>query len=203
MSEGAPTTWRLELANGRVALVAPLHVHDRSRYLTGLERASGQSLYARFMGPVTRLSESQLRYLLEIDHRDHEALLAVDEDAGGAVGVARFVRLDDPVTAEAAVLVIDDWQGHGLGTELCRLLAARARALGVERFVAYLLVSNRAMLALLERLGPVRTVSRDGSTIQVDVELPAAGIGEQMTGVLRAAATGGVETTPPTDEVST
>ncbi len=179
----------MELRTGRVALVAPIHPDDRNRYLAGLEHASAESLYSRFMSPVTRLSESQLRYLLEIDHLDHEGLLAVDEETGGAVGVARYVRLPhEPDAAEAAVLVIDAWQGDGLGTELCRLLAERAREVGIKRFVASLLVSNKAMLAVLESLGPVRVVSRDGPTVEVSLELPPAGIGEPMTEVLRVAA---------------
>ena len=39
----------------------------------GLEHASADSLFRRFMAPIVRLSESQLRYLLDVDHRDHEA----------------------------------------------------------------------------------------------------------------------------------
>lgn len=198
MEAGAPHTDRVVLRDGRVALVAPLHPDDRARYLAGIERASPESLYKRFMAPVSRLTESQLRYLLEVDHRDHEALLAVDEASGDAVGVARFVRLtSDGTAAEAAVLVVDDWQGCGLGTALCRLLAERARQVGVARFIATLLVSNRSMLAVLEALGPVHVISRDGSTVTVDVPLPEQGIGEHMTGILRAVAGGDYELATP------
>lgn len=198
MEAGAPHTDRVVLRDGRVALVAPLHPDDRARYLAGVERASPESLYKRFMAPVSRLTESQLRYLLEVDHRDHEALLAVDEASGDAVGVARFVRLtSDGTAAEAAVLVVDDWQGCGLGTALCRLLAERARQVGVARFIATLLVSNRSMLAVLEALGPVHVISRDGSTVTVDVPLPEQGIGEHMTGILRAVAGGDYELATP------
>lgn len=195
---GAPHTDRVELRDGRVALVAPLHPDDRARYLAGVERASPESLYKRFMAPVSRLTESQLRYLLEIDHRDHEALMVVDESSGDAVGVARFVRLaEDTTAAEAAVLVVDDWQGYGLGTALCRLLAERARQVGVTRFIATLLVSNRSMLAVLEALGSVHEIARDGSTVTVDVPLPEQGIGEHMTGILRAVAGGDYELATP------
>ena len=94
--------------------------------------------------------------------------------------------------------MVDDWQGFGLGKALCRLLAERARELGVAKFEALLLVENEAMMALLSSLGPVRTVSQDGTTIAVEVELPEAGIGEHMTGVLRAVAAGDFElATPP------
>lgn len=197
MPSGAPQTTRVELHGGEAVLVAPLHVDDRTRYLSGFQRVSADSLYRRFMTPVERLSGAQLRYLLDVDHRDHEALLAVDEDSGDAVGIARFVRTRDRTeVAEAAVLVVDDWQGRGLGKALCRLLAQRAREVGIERFEATLLVENRAMMSLLETLGPVRTVSQDGGTISVEVSLPESGIGEHMTGVLRAVAAGGFELTP-------
>jgi RimJ/RimL family protein N-acetyltransferase len=199
---GSPQTRRVELKDGRVALVAPLEASDRRRFVHGMEHASADSLYSRFMSPVTSLSKAQLRYLLNVDHADHEALLAVDEESGEAVGVGRFVRLeDDSAAAEAAVLVIDAWQGCGLGTALCLLLAERARELDIERFVAYLLVSNKAMLGVLERLGPIRTVSRDEAVVEVEVTLPDTGIGEQMSEVLRAAAAGELE--PPTDEIAT
>ena len=182
------------MRDGRVALIAPLYPDDRHRYLAGFESVSAESLYTRFMSPVVRLSESQLRYLLEVDHTDHEALLAVDEESGEAVGVGRFVRLAAaPDAAEAAVLVVDDWQGNGLGKALCRLLAERARELDIVRFEALLLVENEPMLGLLESLGPVRTVSQDGATIAVEVALPESGIGEHMTGVLRAVAAGDFE----------
>jgi RimJ/RimL family protein N-acetyltransferase len=169
---GAPKTTRVELAEGRSALVAPLHVDDRGRFLGGLSRLSADSLYKRFLTPIERFSESELRYLLEVDHRDHEALLAVDEDTGEAIGVGRFVRLpDDPDAAEAAVIVVDDWQGRGLGKALSRLLAERALQLGITRFEALLLIENEAMMSLLESLGPVETLSRDGAAVAVEVTL--------------------------------
>ena len=150
-----------------MALVAPLHPGDRSRYLGGVSKMSEQSLYKRFMAPVARLTESQLRYLLEVDHRDHEALLAIDEESGEAVGVARFIRLERPEVAEAAIIVVDPWQGSGLGKALLRMLAQAACEVGVNRFEANVLYDNAPMLALLDSLGPAgvrearRAVTRD------------------------------------------
>ena len=203
MESGAPNTQRVELRDGHVALVAPLHPDDRVRYLAGFERISPQSRYLRFMTPMERLTESQIKYMLEIDHRDHEALLAVDEDSGDAVGIGRFVRLEEkPDSAEAAVVVVDHWQGNGLGKALMRLLAQRAREVGIRVFEALLLVENEAMMGLLEVLGPVRTVSDDGTTLAVEVDLPEEGVGEHMTGILRAVAEGGFElATPPANEI--
>jgi GNAT superfamily N-acetyltransferase len=185
-----------------VVLIAPLEPSDRDRYLSGLEHASADSIFKRFLAPVARLSEAQLRYLLEVDHRDHEALLAVDEEAGEAVGVARFVRLEGrPDVAESAVIVVDSWQGHGLGKAISAILAERAREVGISRFESTLLLENTAMMSLLESFGPVRTIGREGSAVVVEVDLPETGIGEHMAGVLRVAASGGVDVVPETLEL--
>ena len=140
------------------------------------------------------LSDAQLRYLTEVDHRDHEALVAYDPDTGQGVGVSRYVRSgEDPRVAEAAVVVDDEWQGRGLGSALCLALADRAREEGVERFEAILLADNERVRHLLDSLGPSRVTGRDGSAIEVEVDLPARGLGEHMRGILRTVAAGGAE----------
>ena len=175
----------------------PIEAGDKAG-LTGLfDHLSEQSRYQRFLTAITELSDSQLRYLTEVDHHDHEALIAVDP-GGAAVGVARFVRLDDPTLAEAAVTVIDEWQGRGLGTTLTQLLAERAREEGVERFAALLLADNEQMHDVLASLGPSHVISREAGTVQIEVDLPEEGIGDHMAGVLRVVAGGTVEmATPP------
>ncbi|MDQ2675869.1 MAG: GNAT family N-acetyltransferase [Actinomycetota bacterium] len=199
MPASAPRTDRVTLRDGRVALVAPLHPDDRRRYLSGVSKMSEESLYKRFMSPVSRLTESQLRYLLEVDHRDHEALLAVDEDSGEAVGVARFIRLERPDAAEAAIIVVDSWQGSGLGKAMLRMLAEAARDVGVERFEANVLYNNAPMLALLDSLGPRRVVRREGSSLVIEVPLPQMGIGAHETGMLREVDSGEFELLTPAD----
>ena len=185
-----------------MAIVGPLEPTDRERYLAGLERASPDSLFKRFMAPIVRLSESQIRYLLDVDHTDHEAMLAIDEEGGEAVAVARFVRVEPGSdTAEAAIIVVDDWQSAGLGKALGVMLAERAREVGVTRFEATLLMENTAMMSLLESLGPVRTVGREGAAVVVTLELPETGIGAPLEGVLRVAASGEAGVLPETAEM--
>jgi GNAT superfamily N-acetyltransferase len=97
-----------------------------------------------------------------------------------------------PTPSEAAVTVVDDWQGRGLGTLLLDRLADRARSEGITRFWALLLAENREMLDLLERVGSVRTLDRQLGTIEVEAELPRAGAGDDLQGLLRASARGDV-----------
>jgi RimJ/RimL family protein N-acetyltransferase len=194
-----PSEVRVNLRDGSRAVVRPIRPDDKETIARGFEKLSEQSRYQRFMAPVDHLSPSQLSYLTEVDHHDHEALVAFDAESGEGVGVGRFVRLEDVTSAEAAVTIIDEWQGRGLGTAICNLLAARAREEGIERFKALLLASNEQMQDVLTSLGPAHVLSRESGTLEIEVEIPEAGIGDHMSGVLRAVAgTDAIElATPP------
>ncbi|MCD6014933.1 MAG: Protein acetyltransferase [Solirubrobacterales bacterium] len=176
----------------------PIGPDDKGALDDAFARLSERSRYQRFLSSIRELTESQLRYLTEVDHHDHEALIAFDPETGAGVGVGRFVRLDDGVSAEAAVTVVDGWQGRGLGTALTQLLAERARGEGIDRFRAYLLATNEQMHDVLASLGPAKVISRDAGTVEVEVAIPKRGIGQHMAGVLRVVAGGTVElATPP------
>ncbi len=118
---------------------------------------------------MTELSESQLDYLTQVDHRDHEALVAVVESSGEGIGVARFVRID-PWAAEPAVVVADEWHRRGVAGHLLDALAQRARDEGIRRFIASVLAENTAAIAALQRLGETDH-ERLGSEVEVTVDL--------------------------------
>ena len=146
---------------------------DKDAIAAGFARLSPESRYRRFFSAVDRLSPADLRYLTEVDHRDHEAVIAFDE-GGGTVGVARYVRGDD-ASAEVAVVVGDEWQGKGAGTALLERLTERAAENGVERFVALVLQENDDAIELF------RSISGDDSTpgrtpegyLELVIEVPA------------------------------
>src|SRR4051794_17974634 len=100
------------LPDGAKVLVRAIDPDDRDLLAAAFERLSPESRYRRFFSPLQRLSSRQLDHLTRVDHVDHEALLAIDEDAGDLVGVARYVRTG-PGEAEPAMVVADDWQGRG------------------------------------------------------------------------------------------
>ena len=125
----------------------------------------------RFLGPKAALSAAELRYFTDVDHRDHEALGALDHVRGGGVGIARYVRdREDPYAAEIAVTVIDGWQGRGLGTELLARLSERACQEGIRRFTAAVAADNAAMTGLLRNLG-ADLVGREFGTLEYEMAL--------------------------------
>src|SRR5207244_92171 len=109
----------------------------------GFAGLSAESRYRRFFSAKDRLSEAELRYLTEVDGVDHFALGALHDGEGA--GVARFVRLRDrPDTAEAAIVVVDERQGCGLGRLLLTRLTEAARERGITRFRSDVLARNQA-----------------------------------------------------------
>jgi L-amino acid N-acyltransferase YncA len=184
---------RVALRSGRSVVVRPIRAADKPSILEAFERLSPESRYRRFLHPMTELSADDLAYLTEVDHRDHEAIVALESERGCGVGVARYVRwAHDPPVAEVAVTVVDDWQGMGLGTLLLERLADRAREEGIRRFSALVQAGNRRSVELLRTLGEV-FVERSGPDLLLTIDLPERwGLGARLAMALRQAATSAI-----------
>jgi GNAT superfamily N-acetyltransferase len=183
--EGAP----IMLRDGSHVRVRQGRRSDGGLLLRGFQRLSPESRYRRFLTPMPRLPEAAVRRLTDIDHRDHEVVVALDEHGTEALGVARYVRdRRRPSAAEVAVTIVDDWQGHGLGTLLLEAISARARAEGIRTFTALMLAHNETMMDLFRRLGPVQVVDHEAGTVEVEIALPATGVAPELSELLRLAA---------------
>lgn len=175
--EPLPDEWhrRVKLRDGTKVLIRQIRPSDRQRLQEGMARLSPATRYLRFHADVRELSEQQLDYLTQVDHVDHEALVAIDldrpEDPG--VGVARYIREPyEPEVAEAAITIVDDYQGQGAGTILLGALAARARDNGVSLFRNYVLEGNHGMLEVFDHLGAVRHWQEESRLWCVDLQVP-------------------------------
>lgn len=174
----SPRAWKLgdgtlTLRDGTALVFQPVGPADRGAVARLVERLSDESRSRRFHRAMERLSDEELAYLTELDHHDHEAILAAEPGTGEAVGVARYVRfLEDPELAEASIVVLDAWQGRGVGTALLGELTRLARRAGVRRFSALARTENRRAIELFERVGPVLTRERGAGTVEFQVALP-------------------------------
>ena len=187
-----------ELSDGSEVEIRPITPDDRAGLTAGFERLSELSRYRRFLSPTSHLSARQLAYLTDVDHHDHEALVAIDPSSRDGLAVARYVRsAQNPGEAEFAVAVADDWQRRGLGTALLRQLAARARAEGITRFTGFVLEDNQPMRGLLQSLGEVQQRDTQDGTLEVWLDIPQDPLREEherrLASWMRAAATGWLE----------
>ena len=151
--------------------VRPLGPADRAPLADAFARLSDESRYRRFLGPKPRLTDRELSALTELDYLDRDALGAFERASGRLVGVARYaVHPADRSSADIAVTVADDWQGHGLGTALARAIVHRAESSGIARLTGTTFADNLACRAMLRRLG-FRARQRDGAIITFGLEL--------------------------------
>jgi GNAT superfamily N-acetyltransferase len=163
----------VDLRDGSRVEIRALGPHDKTGLAAGFERLSEDSRYRRFLSPTPKLTAKQLAYLTEVDHHDHEALVAIEPTRRDGVGVARYVRSQaNPDEAEFAVAVADDWQRRGLGTVLLRQLATRAREEGISWFTGLVLAHNESMLHVLAGLGHVERRSAAEGAIEVRLQVP-------------------------------
>ena len=181
----------ITLRDGARVTLRPIAPEDKPLIAATFERLSEGSRYRRFFTTKNQLPAAELAYLVDVDHTEHEAIIAIDRSTGEALGVARYIRSkDDAEVAEVAVTVADDWQRRGLGRALLDRLTYHARREGVRRFSALVQGDNPGALRLLADVGDTRQ-QRDSGVVELVIELPPKrGIGAQLARALRAAAAG-------------
>jgi len=178
--------------DGSELLLRRLTPRDGANLEQAFARLSEESRRLRFLTSKPRLTQSEVRYLTEVDGHQHEAIGAVDPATGQAVGVGRFVRdRERPERAEVAVTVVDEWQRRGVGTQLLEVLTDRAREEGITTFTALVAADNDSMHRLLDRLGvSVHQIRPVGQAAEYEIELEPRGLGTRLHDALRAAAEG-------------
>jgi GNAT superfamily N-acetyltransferase len=165
---------RARLEDGTEVRLRCLKAEDKKLLVEAFARLSPRSRYERFLAPRNSLSETELRYLTELDGVNHFALGAITgtgrERKG--LGVARFVRLpEEPEVAEASIVVTDDAQGKGMGRLLLLRLGAAAKERGIDRFRSEVLAENARMRTLIHELVPASRDHEDGQAVIVEMPL--------------------------------
>lgn len=121
-------------------------------------RLSARTLELRFATMMVNVPLSTvLKYasrLATLNPENADALIAlVDEDGEDRiVAVARLAGATK-TTAEFAMLVRDDFQGHGLGTHMFDLLIQLALVRGLDTLTASVVAENIGMMTLIRRCG--------------------------------------------------
>lgn len=162
------------MPDGEQVVIRPIRKADAALLADGFDRLSAQSRWFRFLTAKKILSPAELRYFTDIDHDDHEALGAFSVADGRVVGVARYIRrTEDPMAADVAVTVADDWQRHGIATQLLTRLTARAVEAGVCRYTVQIAAENLAVLGLIRGIGlGFRSAHVGFGTLDVQIALP-------------------------------
>jgi acetyltransferase len=108
-----------------------------------------------------------------IDYDREMTLVAERDDAQGKaiLALGQITKLHGSNDAEFAVLVGDQYQRIGLGTELLSRLLDFARDEGLDRVVAEILPENEGMKRICTRLGFTMKHDRDTGVVHAELAL--------------------------------
>ncbi len=150
-------TWTAR--DGTELMIRPIRPEDEPLMRSFHTQLSEESVYFRYAHALRladRISHEKLSRLCFIDYAHQIALIALRPNASGEqelVGVGQLIMEHERNGAELALLVLDAYQGKGLGTELLRRLVEIGRKELVGRIVGYILADNQPMLDVSRRLG--------------------------------------------------
>ncbi|MDE2378750.1 GNAT family N-acetyltransferase [Bradyrhizobium sp.] len=163
------------LRDGTPIEIRALRSEDEPSMLAAIAQTSPQSLQSRFFVMKRHFSERERAFFMEVDFSNHVALVAlVQEQAHTAiVGGGRYVVVG-PGEAEMAFVVVDAWQGRGIGSLLLRHLIEIAQADGLRTLTAEVLSGNKSMRRVFEKSHFKVASSPDPQVIRLTLDLRPA-----------------------------
>ena len=159
----------------RLGPVLPINREQLSR---GLKDLSSESIRNRFLGSKKEFSATELEYLTNLDGWDHYALgIEEKEKPFRGVSIARLVRSPvDPMEAEVAITVIDEFQNLGLGSLMIQLITLAAFERKVERLTFTTLPQNKGLLRLIQKIGVAQVGPTAMDYVQLNMEMSSVNI---------------------------
>ena len=172
MSDAASYTAQEQLRDGSPVEIRALQPQDEAAMLAAVEQTSPESLHRRFFVMKRYFSDKERAFFMNIDFKTHVALVALTQNQGRQVivGGGRYVVFE-PGRAEMAFVVIDAWQGRGVGSILMRHLVKLAGDAGLDELTAEVLPENAAMLNVFRKFGFKPASRRDPQMVHLAMKL--------------------------------
>jgi acetyltransferase len=150
--------WKAQ--DGTELTIRPIRPEDEPLMVKFHEGLSERSVYLRYFSPLKlsqRVAHDRLVRICFNDYDREIALVAEYKNPktghNEVLGVGRMSKLHGLNTGEFAVVVTDQWQNKGLGTELTQRVIQIARNEKLGRLVAYTLQENHDMQNMCKKLG--------------------------------------------------
>ena len=141
--------------NNKNVFLRPIRPEDEPRELAMVNKLSKESLYFRFFGYVPKLDHQFMIRFTQIDYDREMAIIALVEEDGNEemIGVVRIVADPGGEAAEYAIILADEWQRQGLGSQMTDYIIEIARDMGLKSIYASVLATNKGMIRLFDRKG--------------------------------------------------
>ncbi len=148
------------MTDGNPVVIRPIRPEDEPLMVKFHTVLSDRTVYLRYFCSLSLAARTAHQRLVRICFADPErqtVLVACQTDPRTGeqtiLAVGRLNKLLAKNEAELAVLVSDEYQGRGLGTELLRRLIQTARDQKLDQIIAEMLRDNIVMQTVLKKLG--------------------------------------------------
>lgn len=166
------------LRNGTPVTLRPIHPEDEPLMVTFHETLSAHSVYLRWLHMLNlgrRTAHEEMIRICFIDY-DREMALVADYDNPQTgqheiIGVGCLIKEQSTKSAEIALLVTDQFQRQGLGTQLLRQLIQVGRGEQLQRLTGDILAENQGMQEICKKLGFRLQYSLENQVVKVELEL--------------------------------
>jgi acyl-CoA hydrolase/GNAT superfamily N-acetyltransferase len=147
-------TWRTT-AKGLELRLRPVRISDEPRLKDFFYALSDESMYRRFVSVRKDMPHERLQDFCVIDYTQEMVILAIVEQGGReiVVGLGQYAVEEGSRSAEVAFVVRDEQHNRGIATTLLRYLVYLANRQGLRGFTSEVLMTNRPMLRVFEKMG--------------------------------------------------
>ncbi|MCJ7443834.1 MAG: GNAT family N-acetyltransferase [Methanotrichaceae archaeon] len=133
----------------------PVKISDEPLLKDFFYSLSDQSMYLRFASSRKDMPHQRLQEFVVVDYSRNMIILSLVkiDERDIVIGLGQYSIDEKTHTAELALVVRDDYQNQGVGTELHAYLTYLAKRSGLLGFTAEVLKSNQPALNILRKLG--------------------------------------------------
>ena len=137
--------------DGTEVLARPIHPDDDDKILEFYYSLSRETIYFRFFSGRKNVPRTRIRDYTHIDYNKNFAMVV--EYQARIIGIGHYIVTDNPETVEMAVVMHDDWQHRGIGTNFLRYIIDIAKERGIKHITATVLLENYKIMKTIEKLG--------------------------------------------------
>ena len=142
------------LSDGTQVLLRSIKPEDEMLWLEMFGNFSDKSIWNRFFNVIQETTHEFRVRFCEIDYNREIAIIAeLQSDPRKMLGVARFPFDVGMKSGELAFIVVDRWQGLGLGTLMVQHVIEICKEKKVETIYSFIFRNNYGSIKFLKKFG--------------------------------------------------
>ena len=157
---------RIKLRDGTEAVLRSIKPEDEMLWLEMFRNFSDESVWYRFFNVIKDTPhEVRIRYC-DINYDNEIAIIAeLQKTEKKMLGVVRLTLDSDKKSGELAFIVVDQWQGLGLGIQMVSHILNICKEKKMHKVYSFMLPNNYRGIRFLKKMG-FSTFYSDGGDVK-------------------------------------